>query len=78
MHFLHGTEKCTYFARVTEVVAQIVDVSSDKILVVGLDFVAFDEPLDRLYVHSHLNYLVKETIFKRPLRTREDSYFFIN
>lgn len=57
---------------------QYIDVSSSIVPTASLDFVAFDKPFDRLHVYNHFDYLVKEAIFERRVRTHWDSCCFIN
>lgn len=51
---------------------------SSNLLTASLDFMALDKSLSRLHVYSHFDYWVKENIFERRLRTRGDSFCFIN
>lgn len=61
-----------------EIASQPVDVGSSNLPALSLDYVLLDNPFDRLHAYSNLDYLVKETIFKRRLWSPGDSCCIVN
>lgn len=69
-HFQVVQEKPGSAARIAEIVARHVDVSSNIFAKANyLNVAAFDKPFDRLYVYSNFDYMVKETVLEYLVST---------
>lgn len=60
MPFLRFCEERNYTFRVSEIIAQYVDISSSNLPATSWDFLAFDKPPDRLNIYIYIWKLITE------------------